>query len=239
MAKLISLAVYVLAYLYLAAPVCAQPVRGSPLGPGESYAWSIRASHADELRLAEGDSVDVVLLRDRCGADAGHGLKGCWDANTVQVAPHWTVSRDNVAHVRRLASGAWLFGAGAAGARLYATRVGAATITAQLPDGSSASDSLWVISAPDAVRIVLEPKPAAIIDGDTVRFRVTARDAANHIVAVIPLSHGWNLVGPPDSAGFTPVAFIPGERGGLLVPRLGRLTDSLWLHFVPRPKPEY
>jgi hypothetical protein len=216
----------------------AQPVRGSPLGSEELYSWSIRASHTDELLLATGDSVDIVLLRYRCGADAGHGSKGCWDANTVQVMPRWAVSRSDVAQVRSLPSGAWRFGPGAAGARVYARRPGAAIVTARLQDGQRVSDSVWVIAASGAVRILLEPKPSSIVSGDTVRFRVTARDAANRIVAVVPLSHGWNLVGPPDSAGFTPVAFVAGQTGGVLVARLGRLTDSLPLHFMPRPKHE-
>jgi hypothetical protein len=214
----------------------AQPKRGSPLGPEESYRWSIRASHADEVRLAVGDSVDVVLLRDRCGADAGHGQKGCWDASTVQVAPKWNVTVRGVARVRALPTGSWRFGPGSAGARIYAMRAGAATVVATLPTGQTVTDSLWVIAAPGAVRIMLEPKPTSIVAGDTVRFRVTARDSANNVVAVLPVSRGWNLVGPADSLGYTPVAFAPWSTGGVLVARLGRFTDSLELHFVRRPK---
>src|SRR4051812_4912862 len=96
-----------------------------PLGPEETYAWSIRASHADELLLAVGDSVDVVLLRDRCGADAGAGQKGCWDASTGRVVPRWRVTPPAVAGVRALPVGSWVFGRGMAGARLYARRPGA------------------------------------------------------------------------------------------------------------------
>ena len=212
--------------------------RTSPtLGPEERYVWSIRASHADELLLAVGDSVDVVLLRDRCGGDAGHGMKGCWDASTVDVAPRWRVAGSGVARVRPLPEGSWIFGRGAAGARLYALRPGAAFVTATLPGGEVVSDSLQVISAPGAVRILLEPKPATIVAGDTVRFRVTARDVGDRIVAVLQLPLGWNIVGPQDSEGYAPVAFYAWETGGKLVPRLGRLTDTLELHFVTRRKP--
>jgi hypothetical protein len=214
----------------------AQPESPS-LGPEERYVWSIRASHSDELLLPVGDSVDLVLLRDRCGADAGHGFKGCWDASTVQVAPRWRVASSSIASVRPLREGSWIFGRGTAGARLYALRPGAAAVTATLPGGEVVSDSLLIISAPGAVRILLEPKPANIVAGDTVRFRVTARDAAHRIVAVLPLPLGWNVVGPLDSQGYAPVAFYPWETGGQLVPRLGRFTDTLELHFVARPKP--
>ena len=208
-----------------------------PLGPGEHYQWSIRASHSDEILLAVGDSLDVVLLRDRCGADAGHGMKGCWGANDVSVTPKWNVAAGRVARVRSLPAGSWRFGPGAAGARIHALRAGATRITARLPDGRTAWDSLWVILAPGAVRVVLEPKPATIVAGDTVRFRITARNAADSVVAVLRVPLGWNVVGPPDSLGFTPVAFSPRATGGVLVARLGRLTDSLRLHFVPRPEP--
>jgi hypothetical protein len=207
------------------------------LGPEERYFWSIRASHSDELLLPVGDSVDLVLLRERCGADAGHGLKGCWDASTVQVAPRWRVAAGGIARVRPLPEGSWIFGRGAAGARLYALRPGGAAVTATLPAGEVVSDSLQVISAPGAVRIRLEPKPATIVPGDTIRFRVTARDEADRVVAVLPLPLGWNVVGPPDSDGYAPVAFSPWETGGKLVPRLGRLTDTLELHFVGRRRP--
>jgi len=225
------------AFLCIGSSVLAQPVRGSALGPGESYVWSIRASHSDELLIAAGDSVDVVLLRDRCGADAGHGLKGCWDASTVHAAPQWTVSAGRVARVRALATGAWRFGPGTAGARIYAMRPGVATVAARLPDGQRISDSVWVIAAPGAVRILLEPKPTSIVPGDTVHLRLTARDAANHVVATVPLSHSWDLVGPPDSAGYSAVTFPAGMGDSWFVARLGGLTDSLWLHFAPRPRP--
>jgi hypothetical protein len=223
--------------LWMGPVVAAQPVRGSPLGPGETYDWSIRAWHSDELLLAVGDSVDVVLLRDRCGADAGHGRKGCWDASTIRIAPRWRVSARGIARVRALPEGSWRFGPGTAGARIYGTNPGAAAVNAILPGGEIVEDSILVIAAPGAVRIVLEPKPETIVPGDTIRFRVTARDAQNRIVAILPLPQGWNVVGPQDSLGFAPVAFYPWETRGKLVPRLGRLTDTLELRFAPRTAP--
>jgi hypothetical protein len=211
--------------------------RSPTLGPEERYVWYIRASHTDALLMAAGDSVDVVLLRSRCGAYSGHGRTGCWDANTIDVSPGWHVTADGVARVRPLPEGAWRFGRGTAGARLHALRPGAAAVTATLPDGEVVSDSLWVVAAPGAVRILLEPKPTAIVAGDTVRFRVTARDAEDRIVAILPLSRMWSVAGPPDSLGYTPMVFPPGHPGGRLVPRLGRLTDTLELRIVEPRKP--
>jgi hypothetical protein len=144
------------AVFLLQARVSGGPNSGPPtsptLGPGESYRWSIRASHANRLVVAVGDSVDVVLLRHRCGADAGHGQKGCWDASTVRVAPRWEVPAGKVAQARALPTGSWRFGAGTAGARIHALRPGAATVVAILPDGRTVSDSLWVISVPQPDR---------------------------------------------------------------------------------------
>ena len=230
----LRLAVLIVAILCTASTLAAQPKRGSPLGPEERYTWSIRASHTDDILLAVGDSLDVVLLRDRCGADAGQGQKGCWDASTIQVKPKWTVSKSGVARVHALATGSWFFGPGTAGARIYGVGPGAATVVAKLAGEGTVRDSLWVISAPGTVRVVLEPKPVSIVAGDTVRFRVTARDSANNVVALLPLPRDWNLVGPRDSLGYTPVAFQPWQTGGVLVARLGHLTDSLELHFMPR-----
>lgn len=232
----LRLAVLIVAALCTGSTLAAQPKRGSPLGPEERYTWSIRASHTDDILLAVGDSLDVVLLRDRCGADAGQGQKGCWDASTIQVKPKWTVSKSGVARVHALATGSWLFGPGTAGARIYGVGPGAATVVAKLAGEGTVRDSLWVISAPGAVRVVLEPKPVSIVAGDTVRFRVTARDSANNVVALLPLPRDWNLVGPRDSLGYTPVAFQPWQTGGVLVARLGHLTDSLELRFMPPRK---
>jgi hypothetical protein len=128
----LRLAVLIVAILCTASTLAAQPKRGSPLGPEERYTWSIRASHTDDILLAVGDSLDVVLLRDRCGADAGQGQKGCWDASTIQVKPKWTVSKSGVARVHALATGSWLFGPGTAGARIYGVGPGAATVVASL-----------------------------------------------------------------------------------------------------------
>jgi hypothetical protein len=213
----------------LGASAAAQP--STPvLGPEEAYFWNIRASHADEILIAVGDSLDIVLLRARCGADAGHGQKGCWDASTVTVRPQWMVEPRGVARVRALRHGEWRFGRGAAGARLYGLSPGLAVIIATIDGGETALDSLRVISAPGAVRVVLESMPRVVVAGDTVRFRLTARDSRNRTVAVLTLPLGWNVVGPPDDKGYTPVAFHPWGPGGWLVARLGRMTDSLQIH---------
>jgi hypothetical protein len=142
-----------------------------------------------------------------------------------------------VARIRPLRVGAWIFGPGTAGARIIGLRSGATIVSATLPSGETASDSVWVVSAPGAVRILLEPKPRELVAGDTVRFRVTARDAVDRVVAVLRLPLSWNVVGPPDSLGYAPVAFYPWETERMLVPRLGRLTDTLQLHLLPPRKP--
>ena len=209
-----------LALLCSASPLAAQP-RGIDLAPGERYEWMIRASHTDAILIAADDSLDIVLLRLRCKAYK------CYGANTISVAPRWRVGATEVARAYPLPEGMWYFGRGVAGARLLALRPGRTAVTAMLPTGETASDSISVISAPGAVRLVLEPKPRVIMAGDTVRFRVTARDLADRIVATLTLPRGWDVVGPPDSLGFTPVKFPTWETWGSLVPRLGRLTDTL------------
>src|SRR5687768_16234694 len=88
--------------LSCASSVAAAQPRTKELGPEETYVWAIRAAHSDEILIAVGDSVDVVLLRDHCGAGAGHGQKGCWDASTVRVAPRWTIGTPAVARIRAL-----------------------------------------------------------------------------------------------------------------------------------------
>jgi hypothetical protein len=201
---------------------------------GQTYAWQIRAEHTDEILVAIGDSLDVVLLRDRCGVPAGHGQTGCYDASSVRVAPEWIFDDPGLSEVRALPEGRWYFGPGAAGARVYGRRPGTTTLGAVVANQRLASAWIRVVSAPGAVRVVLEPKPRVIAAGDTLRFRITARDSAGLIVATLPLPAGWNVVGQPDSLGFTPVAFYPWETGGRLVARLGRLTDTLELHFQPR-----
>jgi hypothetical protein len=76
-----------------------------------------------------------------------------------------------------------------------------------------------------------------IVAGETVRFRVTARDSADRVVATLQLPRSWNVVGPPDSLGFTPVKFPTWEAEGGLVARLGRLTDILNYHVIVHRTP--
>jgi hypothetical protein len=191
----------------------------------------IRASHTDEILIAAGDSLDIVLLRIRCK------VNDCWGANTVSVVPSWHVGATDIARVSPLAEGKWSFGRGVAGARLLALRPGRTAVTATLPTGETARDSISVIFAPGAVRIVLEPKPGVIVAGDTIRFRITARDSADRIVAILHLPRSWGVVGPSDSLGFTPVKFPTWETEGALVARLGQLTDALHYQVVMRRTP--
>jgi hypothetical protein len=216
--------------LCFASTLAAQPMPRH-LQPGERYEWMIRASHTDEILIAAGDSLDIVLLRVRCKAN------DCWGANSISVTPRWRVGATEVARVNPLAEGRWYFGRAVAGARLSGLRPGRTAVTATLPSGETASDSISVISAPGAVRIVLEPKPRVIVAGDTVRFRVTARDSAGRVVATLQLPRSWGVVGPPDSLGFTPVKFPTWETEGGLVARLGQLMDALHYQIVLRRTP--
>jgi hypothetical protein len=142
----------------------AQPSRTRPLQPGEVWGWSIRASHTDATLIAAGDSQDVVLLRSRCKPVAVFGSLGggCWDESDVRIRPGWALNDSRIASVRPLRDGSWHFGPGVAGARVYGKRAGSTLLTGLLPDGTIVRDSVWVVDAPGAVRIRLEPKPDSI-----------------------------------------------------------------------------
>ena len=213
------------------------PPTTRPLQPGEVWGWSIRASHTDATLIAAGDSQDVVLLRSRCKPVSVFGslAGGCWDESVIRMAPSWGLNDSRIASVRALPEGSWHFGPGVAGARVYGKRAGATLLTALLPDGTIVRDSVWVVSAPGAVRIRLEPKPDSILAGDTVRFRVVALDGAGHVVATLGMHPFTETAGPADSLGWTPVRFFPWETGGTMVVRLGRMEDSLPLRFF-RPR---
>jgi hypothetical protein len=214
----------------------AQQPRTRPLQPGEVWGWSIRASHTDATVIAAGDSQDVALLRSRCRPHTVFGAgAGCWDESDIKLAPSWGLNHSRIARVRALREGSWHFGPGVAGARVYGVRAGATLLTALLPDGTIVRDSVWVVYAPGAVRIRLEPKPDSILAGDTVRFRVVALDAEARTVATLGMHLFHETVGPTDSLGWAPVRFWPWETGGTLVVRLGRMKDSLPLRFY-RPK---
>jgi hypothetical protein len=199
--------------------------------------WEIRAEHPDGILIAAGDSLDVVLLAWRCRTSLRYEESGCWGVRTTIANARWTLEDTSLAHARPLPTGRWFAGPGAAGGRVHALRPGTTTINALQGEVWLANSPLRIISAPGAVRVRLEPKPGTIVAGDTVRFRVTARDSRDRIVAVVPFPAGYNIVGPADSLGFTPVVFMPWETGGRMVVRLGRMADTLELHFRKRGEP--
>ena len=201
------------------------------------FHWEVRAEHTDEVLIAAGDSLDVVLLRWRCIFSMRYEESGCFGANTTTVKARWTLDDTLLARARSLTTGNWRPGPAPAGGRVYALRPGTTKINALQGEVWLANASVRIISAPGAVRVRLEPKPSTIVAGDTVRFRVTARDFQDRIVAIVPFPAGYNIVGPPDSLGFTPVAFRPWETGGRMVVRLGRMADSLELNFQKRIEP--
>ena len=199
--------------------------------------WEIRAEHPFEILIAAGDSLDVVLLAWRCRESLRYEERGCFGVRTTVAGVRWTLDDTTRGRARTLPTGRWFAGPGAAGGRVYALRPGTTKINAFQGDVWLANSPVRIISAPGAVRVRLEPKPKVIVAGDTVRFRVTALDSRDRIVAIVPLSAGYNIVGPPDSLGFTPVAFMPWETGGRMVVMLGRLADTLELNFRKRGEP--
>ena len=84
--------VFTLAAWSLLGSACARAayelVVAEPLPNDQSYVWEVRAWHADELWVPVGDSLDLALLRDRCGVPAGHGLKGCYAEVRESAAAH-------------------------------------------------------------------------------------------------------------------------------------------------------
>jgi hypothetical protein len=204
--------------------------------PGEperpNFSWGIRAEHTDAILLAVGDSLDLVLLRYRCGLPVGRGMKGCFAASTIRVPARWTLDDPGLADARPLPSGHWRFGAGTAGARLYAKAPGTTKVNALEGERWLVNASVQIISAPGAVRVRLESTSDTIALGDTIRVRVTARDARDRIVAVLPFPEGYtNNRGPTDSLGFTPMVFKIWGPGWRIAARLGRMTDTLALAF--------
>ena len=185
--------------------------------------------------LAVGDSQDVVLLRSTCGVPSGHGMTACHGANNVAITPRWIPISPTIRAVP-LPRGRWRFGDGVAGARVFASRAGVTRLQAAVGDYYAASTLVTVVDAPGAVRIAIEPRPSSLMEGDTVAFRVTARDANDRVVAILPPPPDWwYAIGTADDSGFVRVP-MPVNRGPtwMLAARLGTRVDSLSIIVRPR-----
>lgn len=209
-----------------------------PLTGDLSYVWSIRAWHADELWVPVGDSLDLALLRDRCGVPVGHGLKGCFAEEDSTVRPRWSSTKDNLVTIRPLTRGSWRFGPASAGARVYGHRQGVAPVVIRLPQGAFA-DTIRVV--PGFARLRIEPRDSTYVAGDTVWFRVSGLDPAGRTIARLPwpLSDG-RQAGPPAPDGAIPIVFEtithPSVPTPTIVVHIGSKTDTLRYRVVAGPK---
>lgn len=176
-----------------------------PLSPGRSYIWDVRAYHSGNLWVPANDSLDVVLLRVLCQPPrpGDHGMGGCSHNEDSSLTVRWDVPDSRGASVVPLARGAWIFGSGSAGARVYGHAPGRVLLLVRLPQGVIV-DTVLVLPAFDRVRI--EPRDTVITVGDTTWIRVSGlRNDGTHIALPWPL---WGTqVGPPRADGAIPIVF--------------------------------
>ncbi len=117
----------------------AKPWLEESLPHNQSYVWDVRAVHAGDLRVRVGDSLNLVLLRTRCFEF------GCWADEDSSVVVTWEVLDKSRAEVSPLPRGAWRFGPGSAGARLYGVSPGKVRLRVRLPEGTivDTADVTW------------------------------------------------------------------------------------------------
>ncbi len=134
-----------------------------PLPQGQSFVWVVRDIYAGDLRVQVGDSVNLVLLRDHCYTDKN----GCWPDQDSSVAARWEVLDEDRARVSPLPRGAWRFGPGSAGARLYGISPGKVRLRVRLPQGTIV----------DTAEVTLEAVPidTAYTHGDSTPETFCAR----------------------------------------------------------------
>lgn len=176
-----------------------------PLADGQDYVWHLRAEHAGELWIPVGDSLQVVLLRDRCGIPVGHGMRGCRLEPGTTARVRWTSADRSAISVRALPAGNWLFGRALAGARLYGHREGQAILIAHLPQGTLAET---VTVLPRFERLRIEPRDSTYVVGDTTWFRTLGVGRDGRVVATLPLPLSiGTVVGEPRADGAIPIRF--------------------------------
>jgi len=144
----------------------AKPWLEEPLPHNQSHVWDIRAVHAGDLRVRVGDSLNLVLLRTHCYEDKN----GCWADEDSSVVVKWEVLDKNRARVSPLPRGAWRFGPGSAGGRLYGISPGKVRVRVRLPQGTIV----------DTAEVTLEPVTldTAYTHGDSTPAAYCARREA-------------------------------------------------------------
>jgi hypothetical protein len=199
----------------------------------QSYVWGLRAWHADEWWVPVGDSLDLALLRDRCGVPAGHGMTGCYAEEDSTIRPQWRIADGDHATIRPLRRGGWRFGPASAGARVYGRSPGTTVVTVRLPQGVLA-DTIHVLPAFD--RLHLEPRESAYVAGDTIWFRVMGLDDAGRKVASLPWPLWGRQVGSPVQ-GAVPIVFDHVTHASLPTPHIvvwiGTKADTLRFRVLP------
>jgi hypothetical protein len=200
----------------------------------QSYVWGLRAWHADELWVPVGDSLDLALLRDRCGVPAGHGLTGCYAEEDSTVRPQWRIADRHHATLQPLGRGTWRFGPASAGARVHGRSAGVTVVTVRLPQGVL-TDTIRVLPRFDRLRI--EPRESSYVTGDTIWFRVMGLDSAGRQVTSLPWPLWGRQVGSP-LHGAVPIVFDDVTHPSLPTPAIvvwiGTKADTLRFRVLPR-----
>lgn len=191
---------------------------------GDTLAYIIRAEHPDHLWLAVGDTLDAVLLRDRC--------KDHWCSTMPgDVSTDWSLQGPSVVALSPVSAPRWWIGHAAAEVRLVGRAPGWAWLVARFPD-ATLRELVFVV--PQTARLRIEPEVISVRAGDTAWIRIGALDAAGHVVAYLP--HFWS--GPsrqPPRNGWVPLVLAPGSPEGRhpYVVRLGRRTDTVLVRVAP------
>lgn len=216
-----------------------QPWLHEPLPNGQSFDWDLRAFHSNFLWVPVSDSLDIALLRNRCGVPAGHGMLGCYAEEDSSVHAQWQIAEASIASVMPLPRGEWIFGPGSAGARVHGVAAGRTLLIVHLPQGSFA-DTIRVVPAFDILR--LEPRDSAYVAGDTTWFRVMGLDNARRQVASLPWPFSFGTqVGRPREDGAIPIVFEDIEVTHYSLPMMnvvatiGSKADTLHFRVLPRP----
>ena len=214
--------------------VAYEPFVTEALPDDQSYVWGLRAWHAEELWVPVGDSLDLALLRDRCGVPAGHGQKGCYAEEDSTVRPQWRIADRRHATLQPLIRGSWCFGPASAGARVHGRSPGVTVVTVRLPQGILA-DTIRILPRFDRLRI--EPRESSYVTGDTVWFRVMGLDSAGRQVTSLPWPLWGRQVGAPRN-GAVPIVFDHVTHPSLPIPAIvvwiGTKADTLRFRVLPR-----
>jgi hypothetical protein len=191
---------------------------------GDTLAYMIRAEHPDHLWLAVGDTLDAVLLRDRCRDRWCSTIPG-------DVTTTWTLDGPAVAELSPISQPRWWIGHAAAEVRLVGHSAGWAWLVAQFAD-TTLRELVFVV--PRTARLQIDPKAVTVRAGDTTSIRIAALDAKGRAVAYLP--HFWSGQGKqPPVDGWLPLVFGPNSVGGPypFVVRLGRRVDTLFVRVLP------